>query len=75
VKVFVELDGWEPHRTKVAFQRDRTKQTAIVALEKWYPLRFTWSDVNDRAAETAERTYAAISGPTRPSGRPGAAAR
>ena len=59
VKVFAELDGWEFHRSRDAFERDRARQNDMVAAG-WSPLRFTWRDVNDRPAETAARTLTAL---------------
>lgn len=54
-KVFVELDGWASHSSRQAFHHDRLSQNDFVAAG-WSPLRFTWRDVHDRPAETAERT-------------------
>jgi very-short-patch-repair endonuclease len=48
----VEVDGWESHRTRVAFQQDRTTTNAL-QLDGFVVLRFTWEDVNRRPAMVA----------------------
>jgi very-short-patch-repair endonuclease/predicted transcriptional regulator of viral defense system len=48
----VELDGWEAHRTRRAFQRDRVKGNAIQAAG-YALLRFTHADVVRRPGEVA----------------------
>lgn len=40
VRVFAELDGWDSHSRREQFERDRSRQNAVVALG-WRPLRFT----------------------------------
>jgi hypothetical protein len=39
-KLAIELDGWEFHRTRSAFDDDRRRANALVA-QGWTPLRFT----------------------------------
>lgn len=51
-RVAVEVDGWDAHRGRVAFQRDRTKTNALT-LAGWTVLRFTWTDVTRHPADTA----------------------
>lgn len=51
-RLAVELDGWERHKDRVAFQRDRDKSNAL-ARAGWRVLRFTHDDVVRRAAQTA----------------------
>jgi len=51
-RVAVELDGWQFHRHRRAFQRDREKGNALVAAG-WTVLRFTHRDVAERPAEVA----------------------
>lgn len=46
VKVFVEVDGFAFHTDLAAFQRDRTRQNALVAAG-WTVLRFTWYDLTE----------------------------
>jgi very-short-patch-repair endonuclease len=48
----VEVDGWQAHRTKVAFQQDRTTTNAL-QLDGYLVLRFTWEDLRDRPAMVA----------------------
>ena len=60
-KVFTELDGYHWHRSKEAFQRDRTRQNGVVVALGWRPLRFTWDDVTQRREWVARTTLAAIS--------------
>lgn len=58
-RLAVELDGWEGHRTRHAFQRDRIRSNDLQA-EGWTVLRFTHADVVHRGAETAERIRRAL---------------
>ena len=60
-RVFVELDGWEAHRSRAAFVRDRRRQNAVVVALGWLPLRFTWDDVVGDGDRVASETLAAIS--------------
>lgn len=53
-RLVVELDGWDGHRTRGAFQRDRTRSNDLQAAG-WTVLRFTHADIVQRAAETAAR--------------------
>ncbi len=53
-RVVVELDGWDSHHTRHAFQRDRTRSNDLQA-EGWTVLRFTHADVMHRPADTAAR--------------------
>lgn len=58
-KLAIEVDGYEPHSSPEAFQRDRTRQNRLVALG-WTVLRFTWSDVVQRPAMVAQSIREAI---------------
>jgi very-short-patch-repair endonuclease len=51
-RLAVELDGWQRHKDRQAFQRDRTKGNAIIHAG-WRLLRFTHDDVVRRPADTA----------------------
>lgn len=65
--VFVELDGWATHRSKLAFRRDRVRQNQVVLLG-WRPLRFTWADVvgePDRVAHEVATMLARRAGGSR----------
>jgi hypothetical protein len=53
-RVAVELDGYATHSSPEAFQRDRERQNQLVRLG-WLPLRFTWADIHQRGARTAEQ--------------------
>ncbi|HET6448421.1 MAG TPA: DUF559 domain-containing protein [Conexibacter sp.] len=43
-RLVVELDGWDAHKTRRAFQRDRSKANALT-LAGWTVLRFTHDDL------------------------------
>ncbi|HLY32932.1 MAG TPA: DUF559 domain-containing protein, partial [Jatrophihabitantaceae bacterium] len=47
LKIAIEVDGMAYHVDVERFQRDRTRQNALVALG-WTVLRFTWSDLTER---------------------------
>jgi very-short-patch-repair endonuclease len=51
-RLIVEVDGWEAHRTRVAFQDDRT-HTNLLQLAGNIVLRYTWDDVRVRHADVA----------------------
>ena len=53
-RLVVELDGWDSHHTRQAFQRDRIRSNDLQA-EGWTVLRFTHADVAYRPADTAAR--------------------
>ena len=53
-RLAIELDGWDSHKTRDAFQRDRTRSNDLQA-EGWTVLRFTHADVVHRPDETAAR--------------------
>ncbi len=53
--VAVELDGWEHHRTRHAFQRDRDKANTL-ALEGWTVLRFTPTTSSAARARPPQRS-------------------
>jgi very-short-patch-repair endonuclease len=42
-RLIVELDGWETHRTRAAFEDDRRRDAALQAIG-WRVLRFTWRE-------------------------------
>ena len=73
-RLAVELDGWDGHKTRAAFQRDRTRSNDLQAAG-WTVLRFTHDDLVRRPRETAaaiERQLSRAGGSARP---PRAAAR
>lgn len=51
-RLVVELDGWDAHKTRRAFQHDRTKANRLTGAG-WTVLRFTHADVAWRPRETA----------------------
>lgn len=53
-RLAVELDGWERHKDRIAFQRDREKGNALTEAG-WQLLRFTHDDVVRRSGEIATR--------------------
>jgi Transcriptional regulator, AbiEi antitoxin/Protein of unknown function (DUF559) len=42
-RLIVETDGWDTHRTRAAFERDRRRDAALTA-DGWRVVRFTWHD-------------------------------
>ena len=59
-RVVVEIDGWEHHRSWEAFERDRTRQNALV-LAGWTVLRFTWATLTGQPDLVVEQIVAALS--------------
>jgi len=59
-RLVVELDGWDAHKTRRAFQHDRTKANALTNAG-WTVLRFTHADVTRRPHETAAAIAAQLS--------------
>jgi len=57
--VAVEVDGWAHHHAGDRFQRDRTRQNALV-LAGWTVLRFTWRDVDERIEGVVAEICAAV---------------
>ncbi len=57
-RLIVEVDGWQAHRTRVAFQNDRTN-TNRLQLAGNIVLRYTWDDVRIRHAEVAAQVLSA----------------
>lgn len=46
-RLAIEIDGYAYHSSDDRFQRDRTKQNALIAAG-WRVLRFTWADLAER---------------------------
>ena len=57
-RLVVETDGWETHRTRSAFRRDRRRDAALVAAG-WRVMRFTYDDVAYDGATVTRRLRAA----------------
>jgi uncharacterized protein DUF559 len=51
-RLVVELDGWQYHRTRDAFERDRTRD-ARLAMAGYQVLRLTWRRLDEEPAEVA----------------------
>jgi very-short-patch-repair endonuclease len=60
-RLAVELDGWDRHKDRRAFQDDRTKANALTRAG-YRVLRFTHDDVVHGAAETAATIDALLAG-------------
>jgi len=58
-RLAVELDGWDEHSTRQAFQHDRERSNDLTAAG-WTLLRFTWADVTRRPDDTAARVARAL---------------
>jgi very-short-patch-repair endonuclease len=59
-RIAIEVDGMAYHVDTERFQRDRTRQNALIALG-WTVLRFTWADLTQRpgyVAATVQRLAA-----------------
>jgi very-short-patch-repair endonuclease len=52
-RLVVEVDGWESHRTRSAFEEDRARD-ARLAVRGYEVVRFTWRHVTDDRAAVAE---------------------
>lgn len=59
-RVIVELDGWEHHRTRRAFERDRRRDAELQAAG-YRVARFTWRQLRDEPAWVV-RSVAALLG-------------
>jgi very-short-patch-repair endonuclease len=66
VQLIVEVDGWESHRTRSAFEEDRARDARLAVLG-YEVMRFTWRQIRDDRAGVARmirsllraRSYAA----------------
>jgi hypothetical protein len=57
--LIVEVDGYEAHRGRVAFQQDRARDRALQA-EGHAVLRFTWAEVVGRPSVVADELRRAL---------------
>ena len=73
-RLVVELDGWEAHRTRRAFERDRRKDARLLSAG-WLVVRYTWARLDSEPEEVAReliallrprRRRAALAAPRRP---------
>jgi very-short-patch-repair endonuclease len=60
--LIVEVDGWEAHRTRTAFQDDRTTTNAL-QLQGFLVLRYTYADITRRPELVAAQVLQALSAP------------
>lgn len=51
-RLVVEVDGWESHRTRSAFEQDRARDAGLKVVG-YEVLRFTWRQVNSDPARVA----------------------
>jgi very-short-patch-repair endonuclease len=58
-KVIVEVDGWQTHGTRFAFEHDR-RRDRLLRMHGWEPLRFTWRDVTEDPPHVEEVTRAVL---------------
>lgn len=58
-RVIVETDSWQFHKTRRAFQRDRTRDRALV-LAGYRVLRFTHADVDRHGEQVADELRRAL---------------
>jgi hypothetical protein len=59
VLLAIEVDGYDPHGTRKAFDTDRARQNRLVLLG-WTMLRFTWPQVVREPAKVAAEVRAAL---------------
>lgn len=60
LRIAIEVDGFAYHRDGDRFQRDRTRQNALVNLG-WTVLRFTWQDITARPGPLIATVRSALS--------------
>jgi very-short-patch-repair endonuclease len=58
--LIVEVDGWESHRTRSAFEEDRARDARLTVLG-YEVVRFTWRQVTDDARGVAKTIRALLS--------------
>jgi very-short-patch-repair endonuclease len=59
-KLAIELDGWDTHRHRSAFDEDRARANELV-VAGWHVLRFTSTMTNDQAVATVQAALASLS--------------
>jgi very-short-patch-repair endonuclease len=60
-RLIVEVDGWQSHRTRSAFEADRARD-ARLKLRGYEVLRFTWRQIDADSARVAATIRALLSG-------------
>jgi very-short-patch-repair endonuclease len=60
-RLIVEVDGWESHRTRSAFEEDRARDARLQGLG-YQVLRFTWRQIENDPREVARTIRALLAG-------------
>ena len=63
-RVVVEADGFETHRTRAAFERDRRNQQ-LVGAAGWTLIRCTWRQVTGEPHDLRKALRTALESPSR----------
>jgi very-short-patch-repair endonuclease len=58
-RLVVEVDGWESHGTRSAFEADRSRDARLAVLG-YEVLRFTWRQITDDAGQVAKTVRALL---------------
>jgi very-short-patch-repair endonuclease len=58
-RLIVEVDGWETHRTRAAFESDRARDARLAVLG-YSVLRFTWRQVTEEPGKVAATARALL---------------
>jgi very-short-patch-repair endonuclease len=61
-RLVVELDGYETHGTRAAFERDRARDRALQA-QGWRVIRITWRQLRDEPGLVAAQLRVLLAGP------------
>jgi very-short-patch-repair endonuclease len=67
-RLIVEVDGWEGHRSRTAFETDRARDAPLKILG-YDVLRFTWRQVTKASGEVASTIRELLGGDRRPHSR------
>jgi very-short-patch-repair endonuclease len=59
LKLAIEYDGWNSHRTRTSFDHDRVRANLLVA-NGWTVLRFTSAMTNEQIADVTRATHARL---------------
>jgi very-short-patch-repair endonuclease len=65
LKLAVEYDGWDSHRTRTSFDHDRLRANLLVA-DGWTVLRFTSAMTNKQIADVTQSTFRRLANRPRP---------
>ena len=61
-RLIVELDSWEFHRTRQAFERDRARDATLI-LARYRVIRLTWRRLDEVPRAVAQELRGLISTP------------